>query len=173
MEVDKLYALDRSAELLRRAMRRGKCSSFSIVPLCHPAERIPLPDASIDSVVMTWTLCSIADPVAALREARRVLMRDGQLIFVEHGRAVDPAVIRWQDRLTPMWKRFAGGCHLNRPIDRLLEEGGFEVSAVEKGYVAGLRIGAYFYRGVARPVRHLSQRAASATPGFAGLAPGP
>jgi ubiquinone/menaquinone biosynthesis C-methylase UbiE len=160
--VEKLYALDPSAELLRKAVRRGRRSRFPIVPLCHPAERIPLPDVSIDSVVMTWTLCSIADALAALREIHRVLAPAGQLLFVEHGRAVDPAVIRWQDRLTPMWRRFTGGCHLNRPIDRLLAEGGFVAPDIQKGYVSGPRIGAYFYRGVARPVHDLAERVAPA-----------
>jgi ubiquinone/menaquinone biosynthesis C-methylase UbiE len=150
--VETLYALDPSTELLRKAVHRGARCRFPIVPLCHPAERIPLPDASIDSAVMTWTLCSVADPLAALREIRRVLAADGQLLFVEHGRAVDPAVIRWQDGLTPIWKRFTGGCHLNRPIDRMLAEGGFAAPAIEKGYVSGIRIGAYFYRGVAHPL---------------------
>lgn len=156
--VEKLYALDPSAELLRKAVRRGRRCRFPIVPLCHPAERIPLPDASIDSVVMTWTLCSIPEPLAALGEIRRVLARDGQLLFVEHGRAVDPAVVRWQDRVTPIWRRFTGGCHLNRPIERLLVEGGFVAPDIERGYVPGLRIGAYFYRGVARPAHGLSPR---------------
>ncbi|HEY7516694.1 MAG TPA: class I SAM-dependent methyltransferase [Methylomirabilota bacterium] len=156
--VERLYALDPSTELLRKAVGRGARSSFPIVPLCHPAEHIPLPDASIDSAVMTWTLCSIGDPLTALREIRRVLAPGGQLIFVEHGRAVDPVVIRWQDRLTPIWRRFAGGCHLNRPIDRMLADGGFAAPDLERGYVSGPRIGAYFYRGVARPRPDLTQR---------------
>lgn len=151
-DVERLYALEPASELLGKAMRVSNRLGFPIVPLCHPAERIPLPDASIDSVVMTWTLCSIADPIAALIEIRRVLARDGQLIFIEHGRAPDPGVVRWQDRLTPMWRRFTGGCHLNRAIDALLAQGGFEASGIEKGYVPGLRVGAYFYRGVARAV---------------------
>lgn len=148
--VETLYALDPSAELLRKAVRRAKRSSFPIVPLCHAAESIPLDDASIDSVVMTWTLCSIADPLAALREIRRVLRANGTLIFIEHGRAPEPAVSRWQDRLTPVWRRLTGGCHLNRPIEALLTQGGFAAPGIEKSYVAGPRIGAYFYRGTAR-----------------------
>jgi ubiquinone/menaquinone biosynthesis C-methylase UbiE len=152
LEVEKLYALDPSAELLRKAARLGNGSRFQIVPLCHAAESIPLADASIDSVVMTWTLCSIADPIAALREIRRVLRTNGELIFIEHGRAPEPAVARWQDRLTPVWKRFTGGCHLNRSIETLLIQGGFDATGIEKSYVARPRIGAYFYRGAARPV---------------------
>jgi ubiquinone/menaquinone biosynthesis C-methylase UbiE len=149
-DIEKLYALEPSAELLRKAVRLGERSSFPIVPLCHPAEQMPVPDGSIDTVVMTWTLCSIADPLAALGEIRRVLTRDGQLIFIEHGRAPDADVARWQDRLTPVWSRFTGGCHLNRAIETLLAEGGFAVPRIEKSYVSGPRFGAYFYRGVAR-----------------------
>ena len=150
--IDKLYALDPSEELLRKAVRRSTHASFPIVPLCHAAERIPLPDASIDSCVMTWTLCSIADPPAALTEIRRVLTRSGQLIFIEHGRAADEGIIRWQDRLTPLWRRFTGGCHLNRPIETLLAQSGFSTADIDKGYVPGPRIGSYFYRGVSWPI---------------------
>jgi SAM-dependent methyltransferase len=105
----------------------------------------------VDDIVTTWTLCTIPDPVAALQEMRRVLRPEGRLIFVEHGRSPDPAVVRWQDRLTPLWRMVAGGCHLNRPIDRLLRSGGFEALEMTRGYVAGPRVGSYFYRGTARP----------------------
>jgi SAM-dependent methyltransferase len=160
--VEKLYALDPSAELLRKAVARSERASFPIVPLRHPAERIPLTDASIDSAVMTWTLCSIGDPLAALREIRRVLTVDGELIFIEHGRAAQPGIVRWQDRLTPVWRRFTGGCHLNRPIETLLAQGGFVTTSIVTGHVAGPRIGSYFYRGVARPVSSSSPSEAAA-----------
>jgi SAM-dependent methyltransferase len=107
----------------------------------------------VDSVVTTWTLCSIPDAAAALREVRRVLRPAGRLIFIEHGRSTDPSVVRWQDRVTPLWRKISGGCHLNRPIDRLLAQGGFKVSELERGYMAGPRIGAYLYRGIARPTQ--------------------
>ena len=90
----------------------------------------------MDTVVTTWTLCTIPDAVAALREIRRVLRPDGRLIFIEHGRSTDPGVVRWQDRLTPLWQ--------------LLAQGGFHVSEMERGYMVGPRIGAYMYRGIAR-----------------------
>ena len=80
----------------------------------------------------------------------RVLRGDGRLIFVEHGRSPDPRIIQWQNRLTPVWRRIAGGCHLNRPIDRLIEAGEFEIPEMERGYVSGPRVGSYLYRGVAR-----------------------
>ena len=150
-EVRKLYALDPSAELLRMARSQAARVAFSVEFLCWPAEAIPLAEASVDYVVTTWTLCTIPDPMAALQEMRRVLRPEGWLIFIEHGRSPDPAVVRWQDRLTPLWRRVAGGCHLNRPIDRLLQLGGFEALEMNRGYVAGPRVGGYLYRGMARP----------------------
>ena len=125
--------------------------SFPVEFLCEPAEAIPLAAASVDRVVTTWTLCTIPDPVAALREMCRVLRPEGRLIFVEHGRAPEPTVVRWQDRLTPLWRRVAGGCHLNRPIDRLLSLGGLEILEMHQGYLPGLRVAAYLYRGLASP----------------------
>ena len=150
-EVRKLYALDPSEELLRMARSRAARATFPVEFLSRPAATIPLADGSVDDIVTTWTLCTIPDPVAALQEMRRVLRPEGRLIFVEHGRSSDPAVVRWQDRLTPFWRRVAGGCHLNRPIDRLLRSGGFEAFEVNRGYVAGPRVGSYLYRGIARP----------------------
>jgi ubiquinone/menaquinone biosynthesis C-methylase UbiE len=99
--VQKLYALDPSAELLRMAGARAARATFPVELLPHSAEAIPLADESVDTAVTTWTLCSIPDAARALREMRRVLRRDGRLIFIEHGRSADPGVVRWQDRLTP------------------------------------------------------------------------
>jgi SAM-dependent methyltransferase len=150
-EVRMLYALDPSEELLRMARSQAARVAFPVEFLCRPAEAIPLGEASVDYVVTTWTLCTIPDPMAALQEMHRVLRPEGRLIFIEHGRSPDPAVVRWQDRLTPLWRRVAGGCHLNRPIDRLLQLGGFEALEMHRGYLAGPRVGAYLYRGIARP----------------------
>jgi ubiquinone/menaquinone biosynthesis C-methylase UbiE len=99
--------------------------------------------------VTTWTLCSIPDARLALAELRRVLRPDGRLIFIEHGRAPDPSVQRWQDRLTPLWAPVAGGCHLNRPIDALLEASGFRAVSLDRGYADGPRAMSYLYKGVA------------------------
>ncbi len=145
-----LYALDPSAELRRMAGRRARDARIDVDFVAAPAEAIPLPDSSVDTAVTTWTLCTVPDVGRALAEVRRVLRADGRLIFVEHGRAPDARVVRWQDRLTPLWRRIAGGCHLNRPIDDLVRAGGFEIDEIERGYVAGARVAAYFYRGVAR-----------------------
>jgi ubiquinone/menaquinone biosynthesis C-methylase UbiE len=149
-DVRKVYALEPSAALRRMADRRAQGVRVPIELLEASAEAIPLPDTSVDAVVTTWTLCTIADPGRALHEIGRVLRGEGRLIFVEHGRSPDAQVNRWQDRLTPVWRRIAGGCHLNRPIDEMIVAAGFEISEIEREYVSGPRVGAYLYRGVAR-----------------------
>jgi ubiquinone/menaquinone biosynthesis C-methylase UbiE len=114
------------------------------------AEAIPLEDQSVDTVVTTWTLCSVRDVRRALQEARRVLRPSGRLLFVEHGRSSDERVRRWQDRLTPIWTRVAGGCHLNRPIDRLIEDAGLRIEQLQTDYMSGPRPMTFMYEGRAR-----------------------
>ena len=114
-------------------------------------QSLPFPDASFDSALSTFTLCTIPDPVAALREVRRVLRPGGALHFVEHGRAPDEGVVRWQHRLEPVNKRLAGGCHLSRPVDALLAEAGFTVERLERSYLdKEPRPFGSLYEGVAR-----------------------
>jgi ubiquinone/menaquinone biosynthesis C-methylase UbiE len=151
--VSRLYALEPSEELRRMAGARAQGAPCPVELVAASAEAIPLANESVDTVVMTWTLCTIADTGRALHEIRRVLRKDGRLIFVEHGRSRDPRVVRWQDRLTPVWRRIAGGCHLNRPIDALIAAGGFELAELKRSYIAGPRVAAYLYRGVARTAR--------------------
>jgi ubiquinone/menaquinone biosynthesis C-methylase UbiE len=115
------------------------------------AEAVPLDDASIDTVVTTWTLCTISDAPRALTELRRVLKPGGALLFVEHGRAPEPGVARWQDRLDPLWGRVAGGCHLNRKIDDLISGGGFHIDALANARLRGPRTHTFLYEGRARP----------------------
>jgi len=115
------------------------------------AEAIPLEDACADTVVTTWTLCSIADVRRALREMRRVIKPGGCLLFVEHGLAPDPGVRWWQDRLTPVWKCMGGGCHLNRAINSLVAEAGFEFDRLVTGYMPGPKPMTFMYEGKARP----------------------
>jgi ubiquinone/menaquinone biosynthesis C-methylase UbiE len=117
------------------------------------AEKLPFDDRSFDTVVMTFTLCSIPDPTLAVREMRRVLRPEGELRFVEHGQAPDPAVVRWQHRLTPVWKRLGGGCHLNRKIDDLIKAGGFRIDRLRTDYMESApRLFSFIYEGSARPV---------------------
>lgn len=147
-----LSALDPAAQMHRLARKRAAQAGITVRLLELPAERIPEPDASFDTLLMTFTLCSIEDPVAALAEMRRVLKPDGQLLYCEHGAAPDAGVRRWQDRLTPWWKPLAGGCHLNRDIPALLRAGGFELKELETMYLPGPRPLTYNYWGRAVPV---------------------
>lgn len=146
-----VIGLDPSASLLAMARDVAAGSGRSTELVEGVAEVIPLPDQSIDSVVSTWTMCSIPDLARALREMRRVLKPDGRLVFAEHGRSSDHAVVRWQDGLTPIWKRIAGGCHLNRPIDQLIQGAGFRLEQIHTGYMEGPRPMTFMYEGVARP----------------------
>ena len=151
-EVKCVYGVDPSVELQR--MARKRLGSIDVEFLSQSAEKpLPLADASIDTVVLTWTLCSIADPQTALREMKRVLKASGKLIFVEHGHAPDPDVAVWQDRLTPLWKRIGGGCHLNRRIDEIMKEAGFQISELTTSYIPGPRPMTYTYQGVAQTIR--------------------
>ena len=115
-----IFGLDPSLPLLTRAQSKAPRMQTPVHLLEGSAERIPLADRSMDTIVMTWTGCSIPEICAALAEMRRVLRPGGRLLFVEHGRAPEPRVALWQDRLNPFWQRFSGGCRLNRKIDDLL-----------------------------------------------------
>jgi len=148
-DVRYLVGVDPSRELWRIGRRRLGTSAFPVRYVTASAETLPLADACIDTVLMTWTLCSIPDVRSALAEMRRVLRPGGRLLFIEHGRSPDPSVRRWQDRLTPLWARVAGGCHLNRPIDALLESAGFRAITLDRGYGEGPRVMSYLYKGVA------------------------
>lgn len=147
--VSRLIGLEPSTALLSVA-RRAERRVAHVTLLEGSGECIPLKDGSIDTVVVAWTLCSIPDVSRALSEIRRVLTADGRLLFVEHGRAPDASVARWQDRLTPVWKRLAGGCHLNRPVPHLLESAGFRIERLHTGYMAGPRPMTFMFEGAAR-----------------------
>jgi ubiquinone/menaquinone biosynthesis C-methylase UbiE len=148
--VAKLYGIDPSAALLALATPKASSAPFPVDLLEGAAAHIPLPDGSVDTVVVTWSLCSIRDPAAALREMRRVLIPDGVLIFVEHGLSPDPGVRKWQNRLTPLWRPWAGGCHLNRKIDDLVHHAGFTIEELRTEYVQGPRAFGFMYEGHAR-----------------------
>jgi ubiquinone/menaquinone biosynthesis C-methylase UbiE len=148
-----VVGLDPSPRLLSMAREATADRSQSVELMEGSAESIPLPDHSIDTVVTTWTMCSIPNLPAALAEIRRVLKADGQWLFAEHGLAPEPKVVRWQNRLTPIWKRIGGGCHLNRPIDRLIATSGFDITTLRTGYMKGPRPMTFMYEGVASPKR--------------------
>ncbi|MCC6847064.1 MAG: class I SAM-dependent methyltransferase [Deltaproteobacteria bacterium] len=147
--ITKLYALDPSLELQRLARRRADAARLPIEFLPVSGEKIPLPDASADSIVVTYTMCTIPDVATALAEMRRVLRPGGALLFSEHGRAPDAGVARWQDRLNPLWRRLAGGCNLNRAIPDLLGDAGFALPELASLYLPGPRPWTYTYWGAA------------------------
>lgn len=146
-----VIALDPSAELLRMARDRAVGASIPVELLEASAEAMPIDTGSVDTVVTTWTLCSIADAPRALAELRRVLKPGGALLFVEHGRAPEPGVARWQDRLDPLWHRVAGGCHLNRKMDALITDNGFSIDTLVNTRLPGPRTHTFLYEGRARP----------------------
>ena len=148
-KVEKIIGLDPAMQMHRLAKKRIEKTGLSVELMGLPAEQIPLPDASIDTIVMTYTLCTIPEPVQALKEMRRVLKPGGKLLFCEHGVAPDEPVQRMQNRLQPMWGKLAGGCHLNRDIPALLKAGGFQVGDIETMYVPGPKAFTYNYWGAA------------------------
>jgi ubiquinone/menaquinone biosynthesis C-methylase UbiE len=147
-EVTEVVAIDPSPELLAIARKHADRRT---VLMTASAEALPFRDASFDTVVTTWTLCSIPSAAQALHEARRVLRSDGRLLFVEHGLAPEPGVARWQHRLTPCWRCLAGGCHLDRKIDDLITAAGFRLDSIETGYLRAKTPLTYMYQGAARP----------------------
>lgn len=146
-----VIGLDPSPRLLTMARAAGSAASRKLELIEGSAETIPLEDRSVDTVVTTWTMCSILDAAQSLSDMRRVLRPTGRLIFVEHGRAPDPNVRWWQDHLTPLWQRFSGGCHLNRAISELIESAGFQFERLETGYMRGPKALTFMYEGNARP----------------------
>jgi ubiquinone/menaquinone biosynthesis C-methylase UbiE len=148
--VTKVVGVDpshRSAQLARKRMAEAP---FPVEMVGLSAERLPVPDSTFDAVVSTFTLCTIPDVVTALAEMRRALRPGGLFHFVEHGRAHDPNVERWQKRLNGLQQTMFGGCHLNRNISALIEQAGFRIERLENAYLKGApKFGAFLYRGVA------------------------
>lgn len=149
--VREVLALEPAAKLVAMARNASRGTIMPVSFLEASAEAIPLESHSVDTIVTTWTMCSIPHADTALAEIRRVLRPGGKLLFVEHGQAPDESVRRWQDRLTPAWRCIAGGCYLNRPISSMIEGAGFRIDRIETGYIPGPRPMTYMYEGSARP----------------------
>jgi len=150
--VTRVTGLDISPELLARAEARAQATALPFEPLLLDAQTIPLQDASVDTVLVTYTLCSIPDPMRALAEMRRVLIPGGRLLFCEHGLAPDAGVQRLQRAIGPVWKRIAGNCHLDRQPHLDIARAGFRLDWHEEMYLPNTpRFGAYTHWGEARP----------------------
>jgi ubiquinone/menaquinone biosynthesis C-methylase UbiE len=150
-KVTKIWGLDPSPEMTRIAEQAARALGLEVEFVDLPADEIPLDDHSVDTVVVTYTLCTIPETAPALQEMARVLHPDGELIFCEHDAAPDVSVRRWQDRLNPLMKRLGGGCHLNRPIPALIEAGGFRIKDLQTMYIPGWRPVSFNYWGSAVP----------------------
>lgn len=151
-QVREVLGLEPSPRLIEMARGAAKEARRPVIFIEGLAEAIPLERASVDTVVTTWTLCTIPQAIPALEEMRRVLRPGGQLLFVEHGLAPEERVRWWQNRVTPVWRPIAGGCHLNRPISTLIEAAGFAITALENSYAPKTpRMMGYLYQGRATP----------------------
>jgi ubiquinone/menaquinone biosynthesis C-methylase UbiE len=150
-EVQEVVGLEPSGKLLRMARKTAPRNSMPVEFIEGTAEAIPVEDNRIDTVVTTWTMCSIPDIARALNEMRRVLKPSGRLLFVEHGLAPESRVRWWQDHLTPAWKHLSGGCHLNRAIEELVRNAGFQIERLDTGYMRGPKPMTFMYEGSARP----------------------
>ena len=144
-----LWGLDPSQEMWALSHGKAGVSGLNVEFIEASAENIPLDDGSADTVLTTYTLCTIPDVHSALGEVRRVLKRDGYLLFCEHGQAPDEKVRRWQNRVNPLWKRIGGGCNLNRPIIQLIEQAGFVVRDMNTMYLPGWKPASFNYWGTA------------------------
>lgn len=149
-QVIKVYGLEPSEGMRRKAQSNLRSSPVEVEWLDLPGEAIPLSDNSVDTIVLTFTLCTIPDWEKALQQMFRVLRPGGRLLFCEHGQSPEPGVAKWQNRVTPGWKKIAGGCHLNRPIADYLKQAGFTIKELENLYMPKApKIAAYIYIGLA------------------------
>jgi ubiquinone/menaquinone biosynthesis C-methylase UbiE len=151
-KVSKLWGLDPSPQMHKMAEKSAQSVGFDVEFIALSAEEIPLETDCVDTVLVTYTLCTIPDLDSALQEMARVLRPGGELIFCEHGVAPDASIRRWQNCINPVWKRIGGGCNLNRDIPRLIEQGGFRIKGMNARYIPGWRPACFNYWGTATHV---------------------
>lgn len=135
--IDRVIGIDPCATSWELASERAANLDFDVEFIQGSALDVPIEDASVDSVLITFTLCTVPDPMAALREAKRTLKPGGKVYFCEHGLAPDERVAKWQNRVNPIWKKVFGGCHINRDTAGLLTEAGFKLDELEQMYLPG------------------------------------
>ncbi|MCF8113697.1 MAG: class I SAM-dependent methyltransferase [Desulfotignum sp.] len=150
-QVDHLFGLEPSDQLRKMARKNAAGARFPVSFIGMPGEEIPLETRSMDTVLVTYTLCTIPDIHKALGQMRRVLKPGGRLIFCEHGLAPDPGIRKWQERINPAWNRVSGGCSLNRPISDLITQNGFVIQTMSARYQNAVKITSFTYRGMAVP----------------------
>ena len=149
-KINKVIGLEPSEQLCKMAKKTADDNNFSIDFLVNGAEEIELPSNSIDTILLTYTLCSIPEPYIALKEIMRVMKSDGRILFCEHGIAPDEVVQKWQNRINPLWGKLFGGCNINRDIPNILKKGGFTINSLEKMYLPSTpKIVGYNYWGEA------------------------
>ena len=149
-KVDMVFGLEPAPDMVKQAKPLAEKAPFDVEFIDLPGEEIPLEDNSVDTVLLTYTLCTIPGTLKAMENMRRVLKPGGKLIFSEHGKAPDAAVEKWQNRLNGVWGKIAGGCNINRDIPTLIEEGGFNITDLEQMYVPSTpKILGYTYWGAA------------------------
>jgi ubiquinone/menaquinone biosynthesis C-methylase UbiE len=148
-KVSHVWGLEPSVGMRRRAQKTIRESAIDVDLIDLPGEEIPLDDNSVDTVLVTYTLCTIADTATALAGMRRVLKANGQLLFCEHGKAPDKEVCKWQDRCDPIWQKVAGGCSMKKDIPQILAASGFAVEDDNRMYIPGIRALSYNYWGAA------------------------
>ncbi len=149
--VSTLTGIEPNDRLRTMAERAAGRAGRAVTLLPAHAESLPFPNHNFDCVVTSFTLCSVSDPARSLAEMRRVLKPAGCLLFVEHGLAPEPGVRRWQARLNPLQRCLGGGCHLDRPMDRLITDAGFAFAQLRTGYMRGPKFASFLYAGTARP----------------------
>ena len=146
-KVSKIIGVDPDEHIWKRSQKRRAASPLEIERIGLSGEDIPLQDNMADSVVVTYSLCTIPDPIKALGEMKRILKPGGKILFTEHGKAPDAKVHRWQNRIDPIWGKLAGGCHTGRDIPTLFRQAGLEFESLEQGYIPGPKVLSYNYWG--------------------------
>lgn len=150
-KIDKVIGIDPSHELIELAKELANDSKASIELVIGSAESIPYPDNFFDTVLVTYTMCTIPNVAIANKEMWRVLKDDGRLIFCEHGLAPDKKISKWQNRIDPFWGKIAGGCHLNRDIQKLITDAGFSFESLDKMYIPSTpKFAGYNYWGIGK-----------------------